>query len=94
MTVSRVHPRAPLIPQRVLQSKATWFVFSGALASQVPLSIPPPHLFLEAHDGNVASHTSILLMIAALRLCVEFAVYDGLLGPCALDLVEVDGPYP
>lgn len=56
--------------------------------------MPPPHLFLEAHDGDVASHTSVFLVAAALRLRVEFAVYDGLLGPRALDLVEVDGPNP
>lgn len=56
--------------------------------------MPPPHLFLEAHDGDVASHTSVFLVVAALRLRVEFAVYDGLLGPRALDLIEVDGPNP
>lgn len=63
-------------------------------ASQVPLGTPPPHLFLEAHDGDVASHSRVFLMVAALRLRVEFAFYDGLLGTRALDLVEVDGPNP
>lgn len=33
-------------------------------------------------------------MVAALRLCIEFAVYDGLLIPRALDFIEVDGSYP
>ena len=33
-------------------------------------------------------------MIAALRLSIELAVYDGLLIPCALDFIEVNGSYP
>lgn len=33
-------------------------------------------------------------MIAALRLSIELAVYDGLLIPRALDFIEVNGSYP
>lgn len=69
-------------------------LYSLGDASQIPLDIPSPHLFLEAHDGDIASHSSVFLVVAALRLCVEFAVYDGLLGPRTLDLIEVDGPNP
>lgn len=33
-------------------------------------------------------------MVAALGLSVEFTVYDGLLVPSALNLIEMDGSYP
>lgn len=33
-------------------------------------------------------------MVAALRLSIEFAVYDGLLIPGALNFIEMDGSYP
>ena len=69
-------------------------LYSLGKASQISLGILPPHLFLETHDGDVASHPGIFFMVAALRLCVEFAVYDGLLSPCALDFIEMDGPNP
>ena len=62
--------------------------------TQSPLGIQAPHLFLEAHGGDVTSHSSIFLMIAALRLSIELAVYDGLLIPRALDFIEVNGSYP
>lgn len=68
--------------------------FKGLNITQSPLRTQSPHLLLEAHGGDIASHTSVFLMVAALRLGIEFAVYDGLLIPRALDFIEMDGSYP
>lgn len=62
--------------------------------TRYPLCTQSPHLLLEAHGGDVTSHTSIFLMVAALRLSIEFAVYDGLFIPRALNFIEMDGSYP
>lgn len=62
--------------------------------TQSPRGGQPAHLFLEAHGRDVTPHTSIFLVVAALRLGIEFAVYEGLLIPGALNFVEVDGSYP
>lgn len=58
------------------------------------LCVQSLHLLLEAHGRGITSHSSILLVVAALGLGIELAVNDGLLIPSALDLVEMDGSYP
>lgn len=48
------------------------------------------HLVLKTHGRNVAPHSSILLVVAALRLHVELAVRDGFLKARAVDFVEMN----
>lgn len=45
------------------------------------------HLILETHRRNVAPHSSILFVVAALRLHVELAVRDGFLEARAVDFI-------
>lgn len=75
-----------------------WSTFLGGFNDQTqhsPLwASRPPHLFLEAHEAGMLHLTAASSsMIAALRLSIELAVYDGLHSR-ALDFIEVNGSYP
>lgn len=98
IVIGALQHRLPTPPAGSLRTEAgrsayTFWGFHNLNITRSPLCPQAPHLLLEVHGGDVTSHASIFLVVAALRLGVELAVYDGLLIPRALNFIEMDGSY-